>query len=513
MFDERQMLLDNIDAQVWYLKDIVTYGVVNKAHADFLNVDKGDLKNKSLWDIFSSEEAATCKDGNRRIFDEKRQIKTEEWLVNGNGEKRLLAITKTPKLDQNGKVDFVVCSAVDITERKQAEEALRKTQFTVDKSPLSIFWISPEGKFIYANEGTEKKLGYSREELLSMHVWDVDPHYPPESRQEQWELYQKEGTLSFESEHCRKDGTKFPVRVNSYLLSLEGRKMEVAEAEDITDRKQAEEALLEREKRFQKMLGVVPDMVSIHDRDMNILYSNWNGFGAVPQEQRILNTKCYKTYRNRDDICPDCKAKIAFQTKKAFQETMELPAGSWVDLRVIPILDDNNNVEFFVEWVRDITEIKQSEKEAKQQQALLEGVMNGISDVLAVQWPDHTIMRYNQAGYDLLGMTPAQVQGKKCYELLGRDRECTECATRKALKTGKLEQLEKYLPELGIYLDCRSNPVLDGDGNVSHIIEQLRDITDYKCKEQELQQALDDLHKTQQQIVDQERQQALTTMA
>jgi PAS domain S-box-containing protein len=131
----------------------------------------------------------------------------------------------------------------DITERRQAELVLRKTQFAVDKSPLSVFWIMPEGKFIYVNETAAKKLGYSQDELLSMHVWDVDPNYPREKREEQWNLHRQAGERIVESEHRRRDGTTFPVRVNIYHLSFEGQEMEVAEAEDITERKQAEEEI------------------------------------------------------------------------------------------------------------------------------------------------------------------------------------------------------------------------------------------------------------------------------
>ncbi len=259
--------------------------------------------------------------------------------------------------------------------------------------------------------------------------------------------------------------------------------------EDITERKRAEEALQQSENRFQKMLGLIPDTISIHDPDMNIVYSNWKGFAAVPPEKRVLNTKCYKTYRGYEEICPDCKAITVLKTGKALHTEARLPDGTCVDLRVLPILDQDSNVEFFVEWVRDITDIKRSEQELRDGERLLKGIIDGVSDVLAIQYPDHSIERYNQAGYDLLGMTPEEVQGKKCFELIGRDRECEECATSKALKTGKLEQLEKYVPELGIYLDCRSNPVLDEDGNVVRIIEQLRDITERKQMEEALQQS------------------------
>jgi PAS domain S-box-containing protein len=107
--------------------------------------------------------------------------------------------------------------------------------------------------------------------------------------------------------------------------------------------KQTEETAYESETRFQKMLGVLPDMISIHSPDMDILYSNWQGFGAIPEAMRKTGTKCYMTYRGYDDICPDCLAKSVLETGKAIQKETQLPDGTWIDLRVIPFLDKNDN--------------------------------------------------------------------------------------------------------------------------------------------------------------------------
>ncbi|HNV72081.1 MAG TPA: PAS domain-containing protein, partial [Candidatus Ozemobacteraceae bacterium] len=140
---------------------------------------------------------------------------------------------------------------------------------------------------------------------------------------------------------------------------------------DCTKQMRAEMALRKSEERFQKMLGDVPDMVSIHDCDMNVLYSNWQGYASVPADRRVCGDKCYRIYRGRDTQCPDCLAQKVFDTGKPVQTEAHLPDGRWVDLRVIPLLDDQGRVELFVEWVRDITDQKKALEEREKLQSQL----------------------------------------------------------------------------------------------------------------------------------------------
>ena len=123
--EEKRILLDNVQIQLWYLIDDHTYGAVNKAHGDFLGVDPEDLAFKDMYDIFPPEVVEECRKVNVEVFISGRAMQTEEWVPDSSGEPRLLSILKSPKLSPEGKVEYVVASAYDITDQKRAEEALR----------------------------------------------------------------------------------------------------------------------------------------------------------------------------------------------------------------------------------------------------------------------------------------------------------------------------------------------------------------------------------------------------
>jgi len=132
--EERRILLDYIPTQIWYLTDERTYGVVNKAHADFNGTVPEKLSFSDLYDIYPEAVSEVCIQGNRQVFSTGKPLQSEEWVPNGDNEQRLLSITKNPKLDEHGKVEYVVCSAEDITERKRAENELKESKEKAEES-------------------------------------------------------------------------------------------------------------------------------------------------------------------------------------------------------------------------------------------------------------------------------------------------------------------------------------------------------------------------------------------
>ncbi len=132
---------------------------------------------------------------------------------------------------------FVSNHIAPAIEKKRSEEDLRLSQFTIEHSSESMFWIGPDARFLQVNDFACDMLGYSREELLSMTVHDIDPKFPAEAWPARWEELREKGSVTIETIHRTKSGREFPVEVSANYLEYEGQEYNFAFAHDITERK------------------------------------------------------------------------------------------------------------------------------------------------------------------------------------------------------------------------------------------------------------------------------------
>ncbi len=160
----------------------------------------------------------------------------------------------------------------DISERKKARDGLQVTQFCLDHAADPVFWIEPNAGFVYVNDAACRTLGYSRDELLSMTVHDIDPNFPQEAWAEHWEQVRSRGSSTFESSHCTKDGRVFPTEITINYLNYDGKEYNCVFARDITERKQAEHARDKLNKELESIL-----YAASHDLKTPLI--NIQGFG------------------------------------------------------------------------------------------------------------------------------------------------------------------------------------------------------------------------------------------
>lgn len=156
-------------------------------------------------------------------------------------------------------VSFLADLAWEITERKQAEEALRLSQFCIDKAGIAIFQSDGTGTIYSVNEHACKSLGYSKEELCALSIYDIDPDITPERMLELKEILDEHGSVTHHSTHRRRDGTTFPVEITANSIDFFGKSYGISFVTDITNRKQAEESLRESESRVRRKLESILD--------------------------------------------------------------------------------------------------------------------------------------------------------------------------------------------------------------------------------------------------------------
>ena len=256
--EERKLLLDTIDTQIWYLTDEETYGAVNLAHARFLGFDPADIAYRKLRDFLPAETVRTCKEGNMEVFRTGETVRKEEWVANAAGELRLLSVTKTPKLDEGGGVEYVVCSGADITELKRAQEDLfeqrRFLENIIDTARVIILVLDTEGRIARFNPFMEEISGYGLEEVRGEDWFSL--FLPSKEEVSTRELFRRamggraaEGSVS---PLLRKDGGLLSVEWHDHVLKdAEGRVTGLlAVGVDVTERLRAEEALKEGEERL-----------------------------------------------------------------------------------------------------------------------------------------------------------------------------------------------------------------------------------------------------------------------
>jgi len=157
---------------------------------------------------------------------------------------RIIERHSRPQLINNRPIGRV-WSFRDVTAHRQVEATLRMFQFATDHAADAIFWMNRDAGFYYVNEQACVSLGYTRQELMSLSVFDIDPDYPPASWKAAWEEFRVKRIVSetLQTRHRRKDGTILPVEISARHFWFGDLDLHVAYARDRTERCQAEAAL------------------------------------------------------------------------------------------------------------------------------------------------------------------------------------------------------------------------------------------------------------------------------
>jgi PAS domain S-box-containing protein len=267
--------------------------------------------------------------------------------------------------DQGDPTRFIGTHA-DITVRKQIEESFRITQFSFDRAAVGIYRIGSDARILDVNDKAAQILGYTKEELTAMSIFDIDPLVNNENWGGIWQTLCNHGLDSFESLHRRKDGGDIPVEIHSNLLEYNGQQFSIAFVQDISERKQAEDALREKEQLLSNVFDSMHEGVFVLDRAFK--YTHWNRSleqtSHTPREEVLGTIPWEKFPFLRNGIENTIKKAMRGEGTLNVELHYDRPDGTmgWTRESYVPLLDLEDHITGVVGVIEDITEIKLAEQ-------------------------------------------------------------------------------------------------------------------------------------------------------
>ena len=230
-----QYSVDHSGAQIFWVgpDGILTYA--NDTTCQALGYTREEMLCMSIRDI--DPKAGDNWERNWQALKEKGNVSFETVHYTKDGVAIPVEVTSAFVKYEGHEYSFQ--SARDISGRKKLEESLKLTQFSVDNAGDLVFWLDEDAKVVFANDTTCRQLGYSREELAGMSIYDFDPT-APRPWAEHWQELKTKGSITFETTHQRKSGKKFPAEVTASYVEYGGKAYDMAFSRDTTERKRME---------------------------------------------------------------------------------------------------------------------------------------------------------------------------------------------------------------------------------------------------------------------------------
>ncbi|NNJ12368.1 PAS domain S-box protein [Chloroflexales bacterium ZM16-3] len=143
--------------------------------------------------------------------------------------------------DADGKPSSTAAIVRDLSAERAREQELRLVKFTLDRAADSIYWLKSDGQIAYANDTASTTLGYTREELLLLSIFDVAISLKSNDMGQIWTAIKHHQAQLFEGVQRRKDGREIPVEVVTNYLAFEGQEYACIFSRDISERRREEE--------------------------------------------------------------------------------------------------------------------------------------------------------------------------------------------------------------------------------------------------------------------------------
>jgi PAS domain S-box-containing protein len=430
-----EVILNTVPARIFWKDKNLNYLGCNTAFArdagfgtplDIIGKDDYAMSWRNQADRYRSDDLRVITTGEARLL-------IEETQTTPAGKEISILTSKVPLTDASMEITGVLGTYIDITGRMAMETALRESELLLrevfDNANDAIFLVETAadqgpGRYSLVNRRAVEMLGYSKEELLALSPRDLVPDeiaekVVPVIR----EKLIRDKKATFESAYRRKDGSVFPIEVSVHMFLYKGTEVTLSIIRDITERKEAEEALRQSEEKFRALVEHSLEGILILDPQGKILFAN-HAAGQIIEDENVAdligvkNVMEFISPESRMDVFEDFR-KVAGGTDgylARYKLVTTQKKERWVESIGKTIIFEGSPAILIS--LRDITSRQATETALHESEEMLELVMNGVPTFLAYIDPDLRFVYLNKQLAAWYGKTEDGLTGKSLRDLL-----------------------------------------------------------------------------------------------
>ncbi|MFX1534182.1 MAG: PAS domain S-box protein, partial [Promethearchaeota archaeon] len=423
---------------------------VNQSASDMLNYSVEELIGMPFSQIVAENEYPDTLLIIKTLLEKKKLPVYESTFRRKNGIEFPVEISAALVYDINGAPLHYQAFVRDITERKQAEEALRQSEQRfreiAERSFDIIAELDLDGCFTYVSPATKKITGYTAEEIVGTSIFD---HIlPSESKiseiiSNMEQVMKGETILGLELEIMRKDGTPVFIEVNGspiirdeQIIGMQG------VAREITHRKRMEEALTRSEERFRRQFKNFPVPAYIWQRvNSDFVLMDYNYAAEKITKGKIKNffkMRASDLYSDQPQVLTDMADCYTGAT--AIQREMLYKFKSTGEEKFLDVHFSFVPPDLLVVYTEDITQRKKIENELREKEERLRSIVENSPAFIMRVDRDGKILFVN---YTLPGLTNEDILGKTLYDFISSEyHDTVKKKLEEVFKTGESNSYE-----------------------------------------------------------------------
>ena len=470
------------------------YAYVNEAHARLYGYDERDeLLGKGWGVLYDDEQLARF---HRHTMPTLRA--NGQWRGEAVGRRR-----DGSTFPQELSISAIagggfVCVVRDVTERKRAEEARRESEerfrHLIEQAADALFVHDLRGRFVDANQKACELLGYTKDELLTMSVADIEENFDPAGLLDLWDRVADKRSVMIEGINRHKNGTLFPVEIHLGWFEAEGERLVLAAVRDVTERKLAEETLRQSEERYRAVFERTTDGIFLADFDsMRIVEFNSALRELLGYSAEELRGKSLY------DVIAEDRESIDRNTRRIQEEgslfvgerRYRRKDGSLVCVETSASRIPYGGREVSCCIARDVTERKEAEAALKESEERFRAFFEHSATGISIATPDRRLIETNPAYQRMTGYTAEELRGMPIANLSHPDDVPEDGELNEKLRSGVLDRYQRekrYLRKNGetVWVRPTVSTVRREDGEPRFLVGMVEDVTERKALEESL---------------------------